>query len=117
MSISKWDVMAEERHKAPRFVELYDVRVRKVIAMPSRSLLPPKGRKKFRDEACEASRSHIHGRGIFSKLAASFKCCREPIGMLLLWMRNDYFQNLFLSYNKLRSLFHSAKDVDKSIPK
>lgn len=85
--------------------------------MPSRSLLPPKGRKKFRDEACEASRSHIHGRGIFSKLAASFKCCREPIGMLLLWMRNDYFQNQFLSYKKLRSLFHSAKDVDKSIPK
>lgn len=85
--------------------------------MPSRSLFPPKGRKKFRDDACEASRSHIHGRGIFSKLAASFKCCREPIGMLLLWMRNDYFQNLFLSDKNLRSVFHSAKDVDKSIPK
>ena len=37
--------------------------------------------------------------------------------MLLLWMRNDYFQNIFLSDKNLRSLFHSAKDVDKSIPK
>lgn len=85
--------------------------------MPSRSLFLPEGRKQFRDEACEASRSHVHGRGIFSKLAASFKCCREPIGMLLLRMRNDYFQDIFLSDKNLRSLFHSAKDVDKSIPK